>query len=86
MDRHPQHASAITTSLEAICRSRQATREQAWPLADPRSQAPCASAKTALVIDLDATLFAAHSEKDQSAPTYKRFYGYPAHQPNQPSG
>jgi hypothetical protein len=30
----------------------------------------------ALVIDLDATIVVAHSEKDQAAPTFKKTFGY----------
>jgi hypothetical protein len=32
--------------------------------------------KSPLVIDLDATLITAHSEKEQAAPTFKRGFGY----------
>ncbi len=35
-----------------------------------------ASVKSLLVIDLDATLITAHSEKEQAAPTFKRGFGY----------
>ena len=34
------------------------------------------SIKTPLVIDLDATLIIAHSDKDQATPTFKHDYGF----------
>ena len=62
--------------LEAISQARRVAREKAWALAGDDSPAAGASAKDPLVIDLDATLVTAHSEKEQAAPTFKRGFGY----------
>lgn len=43
-----------------------------WP-AGPR---PWGDGTRPLVIDVDATLVTAHSEKEQAAPTFKRGYGF----------
>ncbi|MCT1655774.1 transposase, partial [Brachybacterium muris] len=60
----------------AISKARRAAREQAWALAGDHSSTVGASVKSPLVIDLDATLITAHSEKEQAAPTFKRGFGY----------
>ena len=62
--------------IEAISNARRAARERAWALAGEHSPAAGASAKSPLVIDLDATLINVHSEKEQAAPTFKRGFGY----------
>lgn len=68
-----EDAPAVMT---AIARARRTAREQAWALAGEHSPAEGTSAKTPLVIDLDATLINVHSEKEQAAPTFKRCFGY----------
>ncbi|MDN5686386.1 MAG: IS1380 family transposase [Brachybacterium sp.] len=68
-----QDAPAV---IEAISQARRVARERAWVLAGDHSPAAAASAKKPLVIDLDATLITAHSEKEQAAPTFKRGYGF----------
>lgn len=58
--------------LAAIDAARASAREVAWGLAGghgPGADAP-------LVIDLDATLVTAHSEKEHAAATFKRGYGF----------
>nr|WP_281069513.1 transposase [Microbacterium amylolyticum] len=52
-----EDAPAVMT---AIARARRAAREQAWALAGEHSPAEGTSAKTPLVIDLDATLINVH--------------------------
>jgi len=47
-----------------------------WSLAGDRSPIHAASAAAPVVIDLDATLVPAHSDKQQAAPTYKRGFGF----------
>lgn len=50
-------------------------RARVWALAG--EHAPhAASAAAPLVIDLDATLVTAHSDKESAAPTFKRGYGF----------
>ena len=68
-----QDAPAV---IEAISTARRAARERAWALAGDHSPAAGVSVKKPLVIDLDATLITAHSEKEQAAPTFKRGYGF----------
>ena len=55
------------TVLDRIAIARAAARREAWAAgADPGFY----------VIDIDATLVTAHSEKEQAAPTYKRGFGF----------
>jgi hypothetical protein len=53
--------------LEAIRAARAAARARAWKLG---------AAPERLVLDVDATLVASHSEKEQAAPTWKRGFGF----------
>jgi hypothetical protein len=54
-------------TLERIKTARAEARRRAWAAgADPGFY----------VIDLDATLIGAHSDKEQAAPTYKRGFGF----------
>ena len=54
-------------ALARIASARAAARRRAWAAgADPGFY----------VIDIDATLVTAHSEKEQAAPTYKRGFGF----------
>jgi len=69
-------AEDAPAAIETISRARRSARERAWALAGDHSPAVAASAKKPLVIDLDATLITAHSEKEQAAPTFKRGFGY----------
>ena len=45
-----------------------------WPASTPPTTAPTPASP--LIIDLDATLVTAHSEKEHAAPTFKRGYGF----------
>ena len=47
-----------------------------WALAGQHAPDHAASAANPLVIDLDATLVTAHSDKEQAAATFKRGYGF----------
>jgi hypothetical protein len=60
-------------ALKAIRAARAAGRERAWALAG--ENAPGAGAGP-VVIDLDATIVVAHSEKEQAAPTWKKTFGF----------
>jgi hypothetical protein len=57
-------------AVAAIGSARAAAREQVWQRRCP------VSATGQVVVDLDATLVAAHSEKEQAAPTFKRGFGF----------
>jgi Transposase DDE domain group 1 len=60
-------------ALNAIRAARAAARERAWALAG--DAAPGAGGGP-VIIDLDATIVIAHSEKEQASPTWKRTFGH----------
>lgn len=62
--------------LSAIDTARAAARRTAWAHAGEDSPDHGIDADEPIVIDLDATLVTAHSEKQSAAPTYKRGYGF----------
>lgn len=57
-------------SIAAIRAARAAARGRVWGHRAP------VSATGQVIVDLDATLVGAHSEKEQAAPTYKRGFGF----------
>ncbi len=65
-----------TRSLVAIDRARALVRARVWSLAGEHAPNHAASLDDPLIIDLDATLLTAHSEKEQAAPTFKRGFGF----------
>lgn len=74
---------AITTlaedadkALKAIAGARAAARKVAWNLAGARSPAHQACPGDPIVVDLDATLVTAHSDKEHAEPTFKKGYGF----------
>jgi hypothetical protein len=60
-------------ALKAVRAARAAARERAWALAG--DAAPGADGAL-VVVDLDATIVIAHSDKDQAAPTWKKTFGF----------
>jgi hypothetical protein len=60
----------------AIDRARAVARERASALAGTGVPDHDTHARSPLVIDLDATLVTAHSDKEQAAPTFKRGFGF----------
>lgn len=58
------------TAVAAIRAARAAARDQVWQRRSP------VSPTGQVVVDLDATLVSAHSEKEQAAPTFKRGFGF----------
>jgi len=60
-------------ALAAIRAARAAARERAWALTG--DAAPGADGGP-VIIDLDATIVVAHSEKEQAAPTWKKTFGH----------
>ena len=69
-------AADATQSLVAIDRARAAVRARVWSLAGEHAPDQAASVDDPVIIDLDATLLTAHSEKEQAAPTFKRGFGF----------
>ena len=63
-------------ALAAIWAARAAARARAWDLAGKHAPDHDTNAAAPLVIDLDATLVTAHSDKERARPTYKRGYGF----------
>ncbi len=66
-------AADAPRALRAIRKARAAAREHAWALAGDR--APGADG-TLIPVDIDATIVIAHSEKEKSAPTWKKTFGF----------
>ncbi|MGB4778851.1 IS1380 family transposase [Microbacterium sp.] len=62
--------------LAAIGAARQEARAAAWALAADQAPDAAISTDQPLVIDLDATLITAHSEKEDAKPTFKRGFGF----------
>lgn len=69
-------AADAPTALRAINTARAAARRTAWAHAGAHAPDHTISAKNPLIIDLDATLVTAHSEKEHAAPTYKKGFGH----------
>lgn len=63
-------------ALAAIGTARAAARARAWELAGDRAPDHAINAARPLIIDADATLVTAHSDKEGAAPTFKRGYGH----------
>jgi hypothetical protein len=73
LTRWPADAPA---ALAAIAAARAVARARAWALAGDRALDHDATATSPVVIDVDATLVGAHSEKECAAPTFKRGFGF----------
>jgi hypothetical protein len=69
-------AADAPAALKAIHSARAAARQRAWELAGELGPAAGITAASPLVIDLDATLVTAHSDKELARPTFKRGYGH----------
>ena len=69
-------AADAPAALAAINTARAGARAQAWRLAGDRAPDHAANASRPVVIDVDATLITAHSEKEAAAPTFKRGFGH----------
>nr|WP_243894210.1 IS1380 family transposase [Dermatophilus congolensis] len=61
---------------KAIAAARATARASAWKHAANHAPDHAISTDNPLVIDLDATLITAHSDKEKAAPTFKRGYGF----------
>lgn len=69
-------AADAPRALAAIDAARTQARAAAWRLAGRQAPDHGVDGTRPLVIDVDATLVTAHSEKEQAAPTFKRGYGF----------
>jgi hypothetical protein len=69
-------AADAPAALRAIRAARAAARRRAWGLAGEHAPDAGISAASPLVIDIDATLVTAHSDKELARPTFKHGYGH----------
>jgi hypothetical protein len=69
-------AADAPKALAAIATARAAARTAAWAAAGQRAPDHGIDAEHPLIIDVDATLVTAHSDKENAAPTFKRGYGF----------
>jgi hypothetical protein len=69
-------AGDAPAALAAIDTARAAARARAWKAAGVHAPDHDMEAGRPLVIDVDATLVTAHSEKEQAAPTFKKGFGF----------
>lgn len=69
-------AADAPRALAAIDAARTQARAAAWRLAGRQAPDHGVDGTRPLVIDVDATLVTAHSEKEQATPTFKRGYGF----------
>jgi Transposase DDE domain group 1 len=69
-------AADAPAALRAIDAARAVARARVWALAGEHAPDHDVDAAAPLVIDIDATLVTAHSEKESAAPTFKRGFGF----------
>lgn len=69
-------ARDATAALAAINSARASARARVWELAGEHAPDHDVTADRPLVIDVDGTLVAAHSDKQDARPTFKRGYGH----------
>jgi hypothetical protein len=69
-------AADAPRALAAIDAARAAARARVWDLAGEHAPHTGADAADPLVVDVDATLVTAHSDKEHAAPTFKRGFGF----------
>jgi hypothetical protein len=69
-------AADAPAALAAIAAARAAARAAAWGLAGEHAPDHDTDASSPVVIDVNATLVTAHSEKESAAPTFKRGFGF----------
>ncbi len=69
-------AADAFAALKAIDAARAAARARVWALAGEYAPDHDTDAARPLVIDVDATLVGAHSDKERAAPTFKRGFGF----------
>ncbi len=69
-------AADASRALAAIHAARAVARARVWALAGPSAPDADTDAARPLIVDVDATLVTAHSEKEQARPTFKRGFGF----------
>lgn len=69
-------AADAPMALAAIDAARAVTRARVWRAGGEHAPDRSISAGAPLIIDVDATLVTAHSDKERAAPTFKRGFGF----------
>jgi hypothetical protein len=69
-------AQDAPAALAAIAAARATARAQAWRLAGAHAPDHGVDRNQPLIVDVDATLVTAHSDKEGAAPTFKRGFGH----------
>ena len=69
-------ATDAGAALRAINSARAQARAAVWRLAGDQAPDHAISPAAPLIIDVDATLVASHSDKENAKPTFKRGYGF----------
>ena len=69
-------AGDVTKVVAAINAARAQARARVWALAGEHAPDHGAAADDPLILDVDATLVTAHSDKQGAAPTFKRGFGF----------
>jgi Transposase DDE domain group 1 len=69
-------AADAPAALAAINTARARARSAAWAAAGDRAPDHGVNGRHPVIIDIDASLVTAHSDKESAAPTYKRGYGF----------
>jgi hypothetical protein len=69
-------AADAPKALAAIAATRAATRAAVWAAAGDHAPDHAIDAHHPVVLDIDATLVTAHTDKESASPTYKRGYGF----------
>ncbi|WNV83700.1 IS1380 family transposase [Umezawaea sp. Da 62-37] len=69
-------ATDVDKALAALDHARAHIRARTWTLAGDHAPDHDISPNNPMIIDLDATLITAHSDKEHAAPTFKRGYGF----------
>lgn len=69
-------ATNADTALAALDSARARVRAKTWELTGEHDPDHGIDTDHPLIVDLDATLLDAHSEKQHAAPTFKRGYGF----------
>ena len=69
-------AADVDKVVPAIDRARAAARSRVWAAAGQHAPDHDVDARQPLVVDVDATLVTAHSEKENAKPTFKKGFGF----------
>jgi hypothetical protein len=69
-------ANDVDRALAAVDTARAAARAHVWGLAGRHAPDHRVGAEDPRVVDVDATLVTAHSDKEHAAPTFKRGFGF----------